>query len=171
MLLKPFLNVFQRSVRCLDFALCWTLIFLMGFMVLNVLWQISTRFVLSSPSSYTEEIARFLLIWIGLLGGCHAYRVGAHLGLDILASKLQQRGRQYLQWLISVAVLGLAGSVLVYGGGKLMLLTHELQQTSAAMGIPMYAVYVVLPLSGGILCLYALDALLSGADLHRDSQS
>ena len=50
-----------------DRALEWALILLMGANVLNVLWQVFTRFVLRHPSSFTEELARFLLIWVGLL--------------------------------------------------------------------------------------------------------
>ena len=169
---KPRLSLFHRSVRSLEQSLSWSLITLMALMTLNVLWQITTRFVFSNPSSYTEELARFLLIWIGLLGGCHAYRVGAHLGLDLLSAKLEKTARRHLHSLISIAVIGMASSILVYGGGQLMLLTYELKQTSAAMQIPMYCVYLVLPLSGLILCIYAVDSLLLGPRAcYHDTQS
>ena len=61
---------------------------LMALMVLCVTWQIVSRYVLSDPSQWTEELARFLLIWIGLLGGAYAYHVKMHLGLDLLSNKL-----------------------------------------------------------------------------------
>ena len=41
---------------------------LMGLLVIDVIWQVSTRFILNNPSSFTDELARFLLIWLGLLG-------------------------------------------------------------------------------------------------------
>ena len=52
--------------------LIYFLIFLMTFMVLVVTWQIFTRFILNNPSLYSEEIAGFLLIWIGMLGSTYA---------------------------------------------------------------------------------------------------
>ncbi len=44
------------------------LVFLMALMVLNVLWQVFTRFIMNDPSSFTDELSRYLLIWLGLLG-------------------------------------------------------------------------------------------------------
>ena len=53
-----------------------------------VCWQVFSRFILRAPSSYTEELARFLLIWIGVLGASYAYRTKAHLGLDLFYQKM-----------------------------------------------------------------------------------
>ena len=59
-----------RSV--VDRWLSYALMLLMAVSALNVLWQVFTRFILQDPSSYTEELARFLLVWIGLLGASYA---------------------------------------------------------------------------------------------------
>ena len=64
--------------------LIYFLIFLMTFMVLVVTWQIFTRFILNNPSLYSEEIAGFLLIWIGMLGSTYALSKKSHIGFDIL---------------------------------------------------------------------------------------
>ena len=68
----------QKIRRTIDKVLAWFLIGLMGIAVLNVLWQVFTRWVLQDPSSYTEELARYLLIWIGLLGAAYAAGLTAH---------------------------------------------------------------------------------------------
>lgn len=154
---RPFTERYSAAIVFLERACSWALIVLMAAMVCNVLWQVSSRFLLNDPSSYTEEIARFLLIWVGMLGACHAYRVGAHLGLDLLTDKLESRVKSHLRKLVSFAVILLSTTVLINGGGRLVLLTYELKQTSGAMGIPVAWVYAVLPLSGLVLCLYALD--------------
>ena len=44
---------------------------IMAILVVDVLWQVISRYVLSSPSSFTDELAGFLLIWVGLFGGEH----------------------------------------------------------------------------------------------------
>ena len=74
-----------------DKVLTTFLISLMALIVLVVTWQVVTRFLMSTPSSVTEELARFLLIWIGVLGSSYALRTRAHLGIDILSTKLQDR--------------------------------------------------------------------------------
>jgi TRAP-type C4-dicarboxylate transport system permease small subunit len=129
-------------------------------MVINVLWQVATRFLINDPSSYTEEIARILLIWIGLLGGSYAYRTGAHIGLDIITKKLSGTTQHAVEVFALMIVFLFALSAMLYGGSQLVLLTLELKQTSASLGIPMGYVYFVIPLSGGLICLYSLVNLL-----------
>lgn len=79
-----------RIRKKIDVVLKWTLIALMAFSVLNVLWQVFTRFVLHHPASYTEELARYLLIWIGLLGAAYAAGNKLHLAIDLFSAKLKK---------------------------------------------------------------------------------
>ena len=103
-----------------------------------------------------------LLIWVGLLGGVYAYRVKAHLGLDLLRQKVGAIGHQRLNIISDICCGLFALTVLVIGGGSLVQLTWELRQTTAALGIPMAWVYVVLPLSGVLIVYYSIVSLLSG---------
>ena len=81
----------QKVVRVLDALLKNVLIFLMLALVVSVSWQVISRYVFSSPSSWTEEVARFILIWVSMLGAAYAFRTRAHLGLDLLPKKLMGR--------------------------------------------------------------------------------
>jgi len=130
------------------------LIILMGASVLNVLWQVFSRFVLGVPSSLTEEIARFLLIWIGVLGAGYAVGRGDHLAFELLPRQLSGAARAWLQIGIQSCVALFAGGVLVLGGVRLVYLQLSLGQTSAALGLPMGYVYLALPLSGVVMCFY-----------------
>ena len=47
------------------------LVMILGIMVINVLWQVFTRFFTSSPSAFTDELARYLMIWLGILGAAY----------------------------------------------------------------------------------------------------
>lgn len=143
-------------IRLVDRSLNMILVLLMATLVVNVLWQIGSRFLLNDPSSFTEEAARFLLLWLGLLGGCHAYRNRSHLGLDLMTRNLDGAMRRWAHQAVMLLVLLFAVLVLVYGGGRLVWLTLELRQTSAALDIPMGYVYSVLPLSGILLVFYSL---------------
>lgn len=142
--------------RIIDHLLNATLVVLMAALVINVLWQVGARFLLDDPSSFTEEIARFLLLWIGLLGGCYAYRQGSHLGLDLLTAGLEGRARYATRLFVLLVSSTFAAVVLGYGGGRLVWLTLDLGQTSPALGLPMGLVYGVLPLSGALLVFYSV---------------
>jgi len=132
------------------------LITLMALMVLDVTWQIFTRFLTDSPSSWTEELARFLLIWIGLLGAAWAYRKRAHLGLSYLVDKQSLQKQKWLAIFAYLASICFALTVMVYGGSQLVQLTLELNQVSASLGWKIGYVYLVIPASGLLITFYAL---------------
>jgi TRAP-type C4-dicarboxylate transport system permease small subunit len=156
-----------KAVRVIDTAFQVLLATLMAVMVLCVTWQIVSRYVLDDPSSWTEELARFLLVWIGLLGGSYAFRKRMHLGLDLLAERLTGRPLVIQHRLVNCAVIFFAATVLVGGGAFLIDLTYDLRQYSPALGIPMAYVYVCLPVSGLMLILYGLLALAEGPPQAR----
>lgn len=145
----------KRFVTAVDRLLDTALAIFMAALVVNVLWQVASRYLLNDPSSFTEEIARFLLLWIGLLGGCYAYRRGSHLGLDIVTERFAGPARRLSRAFVLLVAVLFALVVLGYGGGRLVWLTLELRQTSAALGIPMGYVYAVLPLSGVLIAFYS----------------
>lgn len=151
----------NRAIRILDSALANTLVVLMLGLVGAVSWQVISRYVFAAPSSWTEEVARFLMIWVGLLGAAYAFRTGAHLGLDLLPSKLTGRSATSLKRLNSLVVLVFSLAVLIVGGGGLVSLTWELRQYSAVLGLPIALVYSVIPLTGALICVYAIAAMFS----------
>ena len=133
------------------------LTFLMGFMVLVVTWQIFTRFILNDPSIYSEEIAGFLLIWIGMLGSTYALLKRSHIGIDIITKNLSGREKNISELFIYFVIILFALSVLVFGGCRLVYITFSLNQISPALGIKMAYVYCVVPISGIIMIIYSID--------------
>ena len=152
-------DVLTRVSARVERTLSVLLAFLLGAMVVDVTWQVASRFLLRSPSSFTEELAGFLLIWIGLLGGAYGIRTRAHLGIDLIVSKLPGAPRRAAEACAHLLVLLFALTTLVFGGSRLVVLAFELNQISAAMGIRMGIVYLALPVSGLIVCLFSLEAL------------
>ena len=148
----------KKITLILDAVLSRALILLMACLVGAVLWQVISRYIFSSPSSWTEELARFLLIWISLLGAAYAFRSGMHLALDVLPQKLEGVAAAWLKTFTIVLVVVFSVAVLVIGGGSLVQLTWELKQYSAVLGLPMAYVYSVIPVSGLLICFYAIAA-------------
>jgi TRAP-type C4-dicarboxylate transport system permease small subunit len=144
----------------LERALGWFLVVIMGVSVVNVLWQVFTRFALASPSSYTEELARYLLIWIGLVGAGYASAKRLHLAIDLLPRRISGgRSGRALAVIIELCVITFAGVVLLGGGLRLVHITLRLGQTSAALGIPMGWVYAAVPVSGALIVWFSARRL------------
>lgn len=140
--------------KTIDRLLGGFLVMIMGLIVLAVLWQVVSRYVLQSPSSLTEEIARFLLIWLGILGAAYASGQRSHLAIDILPPKLNPTNRIRLRIGINLLIILFSLSVLVIGGGNLVYINHILGQSSAALHLPLSFVYAAVPLSGVIVIFY-----------------
>lgn len=160
----------KKITNAIDRALIPVLVALMAGMVIAVTWQVASRYLLKSPSSYTEEMARFMLIWIGLLGAAYAYRTKMHLGLDLLTSKLTGNKKLTAELFSTACVLGFTIIVMIVGGIQLMLLTFELKQHSSALGIKIGYVYSVIPLSGVIIALYCIDSALQSIHNHSTKE-
>lgn len=146
----------DKIVKWTDKILISFLMILMIAMVVDVSWQVFTRYVTPKPSAFTEELASFFMIWIGLLGGAYAYRQKAHLGIDILMLKASGTTRIVWEVFIDSAVFLFAVFVLLMGGIRLVSIQLYLDQVSAAMQIKMGYIYLVVPLTGVLLALYSV---------------
>ncbi|MFI2743160.1 TRAP transporter small permease [Zhouia sp. PK063] len=146
--------------KLLDKSLGITLVVLMAAIVITVLWQIFSRFILNSPSSYTEEIARYLLIWIGVLGAAYASGQKEHLSINILQEKLSPKSRKKLLIGINILIIIFCLLALVLGGGNLVYTNYILGQNSAALHLPLAYVYMVLPLSGILVVIYKINEII-----------
>lgn len=140
----------------IDKILGTLLIILMIILVLDVVWQVAARYLVKSPSSFTDELARFLLMWVGLFGAAYAHGKKRHLAIDILPSKLSGKKKVNLLIFINVMVILFALTVLVIGGIRLVYITLTLDQISPALRIPLGYVYLSLPLSGLFMIYYGL---------------
>jgi TRAP-type C4-dicarboxylate transport system permease small subunit len=145
----------HRAKARVDRILAAVLMVLMAANVLNVLWQVFTRFVLKNPSSFTEELARYLLIWVGLLGASYAAGKKMHLAIDVVLQVLSGRPRKWIETFIQVFIFLFSFLVMVLGGIRLVAITLTLNQISAALRIKLGYVYLVLPLSGLLIMFYA----------------
>ncbi|MCB9266187.1 MAG: TRAP transporter small permease [Lewinellaceae bacterium] len=145
----------------IDKYLSYILIFLMAAMTLDVLWGVLTRYLLGSQADWSEELARFLLIWVGILGAAKASGQRRHLSIDLLMPKLGEKSQRRLFFFINIIIIIFALTVMVIGGFRLMYITQVLGQLSAALRIPMYLVYAVVPLSGILVVYYKIYDLNS----------
>ncbi|WP_297335716.1 TRAP transporter small permease [Algoriphagus sp.] len=138
----------------IDRVISWMLILLMGLMVINVSWQVASRYLLNNPSSFTDELARYMLIWIGMLGAAFVAGKNEHLAIDVFQEKLSVENRIRIQFIIRILILVFALLTMVIGGANLVYITFILDQTSAALRIPLAYVYGIIPASGLLVIFY-----------------
>ncbi len=134
-----------------------TLIFLMGILVINVVWQVFSRYVLNAPSTFTDELARFLLIWVSLLGVAYLSGQNAHISIDVLLHRLQPKSKFRLQLLIHSIIILFVFFVLVLGGGHLVYITYTFMQLTPTLQIPMAFIYLIGPICGLLVIYYKLS--------------
>lgn len=135
------------------------LILIMGVMVLNVLWQVFTRFVIGTPSSFTDELARYLMIWLGILGAAYVSGRNMHVAIDVLPLRANNETQRKLKIIVYSVIILFALMAMVVGGFRLVYITYILDQQSAALQIPMALVYVAIPLSGILIIYYKISDL------------
>lgn len=134
---------------------------LMIFLVVDVMWQVITRFLLNSPSSFTDELARFLLIWLGLLGAALVSGHKMHLAIDLISERFQEvKSQNRLAIFIEAVVAVTALLIMVYGGCILVYMVWSLGQTSTALQIPLSIVYSIIPLSGMLITYFAVEEII-----------
>lgn len=132
------------------------LIVIMAIMVVNVLWQVFSRYILSSPSSFTDELARYLMIWLGVLGAAYVSGKNGHVAIDLIPSKLSGQGQKRLKRIVGTLIILFSLAALVIGGSRLVYITYVLEQYSPALQLPLAVVYLILPISGILIIYYKL---------------
>ncbi len=146
----------------------YLLIIIMALMVINVTWQVLSRYVVMSPSSFTDELARFLLIWLGLLGAAYVAGHNEHLAIDILPQKLTGKAKDKLMIFIHVIIIGFAVPVMIFGGSNLVYITYILGQKSTTLQVPLAYIYTIIPISGLLILLYQILDIQSILHHHKN---
>lgn len=117
------------------------------------LWQVVARFVLSQPSTWTEEAMRRLLIWCVMLGVVVAFRRGALVSVDLMLRVSRGAWRRAVRAIITVASLAFLAVLLWYG---IDLAWRVRFQTFASMELSMAWAYAALPVGAGLAMLAVL---------------
>lgn len=146
--------------RKIDNILEKVLMVILSILVVDVLWQVTSRYVLSSPSSFTDELAGFLLIWVGILGAAWVAGQQQHLAIDLLLQRSNPKRQRTLIIVINVIILLFAVSVMIVGGTWLVATRFMFNVNSAALHIPLGYVYLVMPISGILISYYSIEIII-----------
>ncbi|WP_245904451.1 TRAP transporter small permease [Billgrantia lactosivorans] len=145
-------SLLQRSERALD-AVIQPIVFLgMAALIGVITLQIVSR-ALFTAVGWTEEVARFLLVWITFLGASLAFQRGRHIAVTFVVDALPARLAQLARIAAVLVALGFLVALVVIGYRYMQAQSF---QRSASLRLSMTYVYAVIPLSAAIMAWYAL---------------
>jgi len=129
-------------------------------MVVALSYQVFGRYVLGHTPSWSEELARYLMVWLTMLGSAAALRSGGHIAVTTLTDALPPNARRVALVVRDVALVCTCGILAWWGLGFARL---NATQESAGMEIPMSIPYAALPVGAVLIALLVLLARLAGA--------
>lgn len=150
-LLERILAVFDRTAFVLVAAL-------MGGMGIIAFLAVFYRFVLNDPIRWSEEAARYMMVWVTFLGAGYAMGKGRHIGVTLFMDRLPQGLRRKVTFAAELAVMVFLAAVTVQGVNLMISLWS---QTSPAMDFPMWIPYLAIPVGSVYMFLHLLFLVLS----------
>lgn len=135
---------------------------LFALLTLVVLWGVFSRYALGAQGTWTDELARYLLVWVSLIGGALMYREHGHLGVDYFVSKFDPEAQRATAIVVELIVFGFALFVLGYGGWTLMSEAFRAGETTTSLGIQVGWLHIATPLSGIFMAAFALEHVVCG---------
>ena len=142
--------------------------FLMALAMLTLLvfgtWQIFTRWVLGNPSTFTDELLRYVLIIAGFIGSAYCFYRDEHLALTLITDKAKGPFKLCLDIFIEICILFFVIYVFIYGGTKL---ANTATNVSSVMHIPMKTLYMIEPICG---ILIVLARILKYVNLYAEKK-
>ena len=157
------MNTLFRLKRPVDRLLETALVVLFFVLFACVIIQVFTRYVLNDPAIFTEEASRFAIIWLSLLGTAYACGRLEHMAYTMFPEKLKGNGLLAHMRSLAVLVLLFGLTVMLYGGGMLVMRAFDFEQLSATLALPMGYVYLCIPISGLLIVYYESLILLKPA--------
>ncbi|WP_111414802.1 TRAP transporter small permease [Billgrantia lactosivorans] len=158
--MKTYLLLANRAIDQFNRLIGWGLAALLLVMTVLILWQVFARFVIGKPLYFSDEIARFAMLWLTFVGAGYAYRKGTLISVDIV---LEYAGRK-LACLLRVAIIlssALFAVVMVKYG--LELLERVSHQTAPSTRISMMWPYLAVPVGGIVIIVNSVALLIDEA--------
>ncbi len=128
----------------------------MTLMVVIVFAQVVGRYVFNYSFSWSEEIARFLMVWITFAGSAYAFRMGAHIGVTVIVDRLPPGMALYVKLLARVLTI-VFFMVLGYYGWHHTMEQYLMGQLAPATRIPVAIPYSAVPIGSLLVIIRLID--------------
>lgn len=132
------------------------------------------KFINGLKMTWAQEACIYLFVWMAKFGAAYGVRTGIHVGVDILAEQLHGRARRIIT---AIAMSGgvVFTAILTWIGTDFVWHVHKGGQTSPDLEMPMWIIYLAVPLGSALMCFRFLQALhlflTTGHIAHHDHGS
>ena len=141
----------RKVMNVLDKCCQWVVIVGLAVMTVVLFAQVTARYVFGSGISWSEELARYIMIWVVYIGAAVVYKDNSHISVTVLEEIFNPQARRILaviQKLVSIGFMGLVG------WWSIGMMEFAALQTSPNMLIPMNYIYLVFPISSVLTVLH-----------------
>ncbi len=128
---------------------------MLALMVVEALWQVITRYVFNAPSVWTDELLRFQLIWLTMIGAPTAHGLNRVMAVTIFTDRLKPKAKNTNTLIVESIIVIFSIIILIVGGTKVAL--NASTQISATLGINMFFIYFSVPICGLLFSYYGID--------------
>ncbi|WP_438316385.1 TRAP transporter small permease [Sporosarcina sp. FA9] len=136
-----------------------------------IFYGVIMRYVFNEPKAWVEEVVRYVIIWGVFLGFAIALRHNQHIQVDIIYDKLSNRWKKVVDYFSTIVSILFCGTYTYFG---LILVVNRFSSgmVSLDVGIPMWIIYLILPISGLLFLLRFIERLVNlvrGKDAEYDN--
>ncbi len=147
--MKSFLLKFEENL-----AACF-----MGALLVTLFLQVFTRYVLNDPLSWTEEVARYVYVYIVFLGSSAAISDRTHVGIDFIVKTLPPRAQWVIAFLVNLAILFVLANLVWWGYRAAV---RQLNLPLVVLNVPYTWVYAIIPITAALMTVRTI------AVMHED---
>ena len=150
-------QITQKLSEVSEKAVYYTLIVMMAVMTITIIIQVFLRYILSYSLSWSEEVARYLMIWVAFLGGSLALKKGLHIGVELVVTRLDPGVKRWVVF-FSQLLIFLFLVFLTIGGIELTWAVRD--QSSPALLFSMSLAYLSAPVGGLFMAIQSFHLLI-----------
>jgi TRAP-type transport system small permease protein len=153
------LKTFDRVLNWITAIVKYVMLVQASMIFIIICLAVFTRYLLNYVPSWSEEVPRYLLVWISYLGAALAVKYKEHISLDFFFNLMPARTRQVGHLILNV-LIGIVGVImLVFGIGLVRQFGDDLMESVAVKN---FWLYLAMPISGGLIVLYIIQDMWKG---------
>ncbi|MCE8012002.1 TRAP transporter small permease [Halomonas daqingensis] len=165
--MKTLLRQTNRGIDLFNRLIGWGLAGLLLVMTVLIFWQVFARFVVGRPLYFSDEIARFAMIWLTFIGAGYAYRKGLMISVDIVLEFAGPRLARVMRVLVVLASALFAFILVKYG---FEMVGRVANQTAPSTRVSMMWPYLAVPLGGIVILVNSVALLIDEVTGHEKEE-
>ena len=147
------LQTYERLLDIVSAVAKWVMLALASGIFVVICMAVFTRYVLNVVPSWSEEVPRYMLVWITYLGAALCVRLQEHISLDIFFNLMPVRARRLGHLVLNLMVGAVGVIMVVYGLDLVRQFGDDLMESIPVKNVWLY---LSMPISGSLIVLYVI---------------